>query len=261
MAMSGRVDFLGQAGFRLAWGRYTLYIDPYLSDSVRRLDAPDLERQVPVPIEPAAVTDADLILITHAHIDHCDPDTLPELSKASPRAVFIGPPPVLDCLREWDIDESRLMLAEERWSSPIPDTMIRAIPAAHPVIERDAGGRPACVGFLIEGPERRRVYFAGDTAVDQEILDVLLAEEPIETAFLPVNEQNFFRARRGIIGNMSIREAFQLAAEIGAQRVFPYHWDMFAVNSAYPEEIKLIHDKMEPGFDLIEAPCKLFPEN
>jgi hypothetical protein len=36
---------------------------------------------------------------------------------------------------------------------------------------------------------------------------------PIDVAFLPMNERSFFRKRRGIIGNMSVREAFAMAAE------------------------------------------------
>ena len=66
----------------------------------------------------------------------------------------------------------------------------------------------------------------------------------------PVNEDNFFRRRRGIIGNMSIREAFELAAETGIKEVFPVHWDMFKVNSAIPKEIKIIYDNYSWPFKL-----------
>jgi L-ascorbate metabolism protein UlaG (beta-lactamase superfamily) len=70
---------------------------------------------------------------------------------------------------------------------------------------------------------------------------------------LPVNEDNFFRRRRGIVGNMTIREAFGLAAEVGIQSVVPVHWDMFAVNSASPEEIKAVYKADAWPFELIEA--------
>jgi L-ascorbate 6-phosphate lactonase len=254
------VEFLGQAGFRIGIGARAVYIDPYLSDSVRQLDAPDLVRQVPVPIKPEEVNDANWVLLTHAHIDHCDPDTLPALAQSSPQACFIGPWPVVERLKEWHIADSRIIPADERWVPFSPIGRVKAIPAAHPSVERDHAGRLACVGYLIEGPGAQRVYFAGDTSVDEEIIAVLQENGPVTTAFLPVNEQNFFRARRGIIGNMSIREAFLLAAEIGANRVFPYHWDMFAVNSAFPEEIGLLYNKMGVDFSLLESPCSLFED-
>ncbi len=255
------VEFLGQAGFRISWGDWVIYMDPYLSDSVQQLDAPDLVRQVPTPIDPSQVNDADWVLVTHAHIDHCDPYSLPEISEASPSARFMGPRPVLERLQQWGVQADRLQLAQESWGELLPDLHIHAVPAAHPTIARDEQEGLACVGYILEGFDGHRTYFAGDTGVCAELLKALLAQAPLHTVCLPVNEQNFFRERRNIIGNMSIREAYLLAQEVGAHRMFPCHWDMFAANSAYPEEIQLIHNKMQPGFELISAPFKLFPED
>ena len=53
---------------------------------------------------------------------------------------------------------------------------------------------------------------AGDTSVYEELLSCLKSVAPIDVAFLPVNEGTF-RDRRGIVGNMSVREAFELADE------------------------------------------------
>ncbi|WP_460828399.1 MBL fold metallo-hydrolase, partial [Marilutibacter aestuarii] len=105
------VRLLGQSGCRLAFPGCTVYLDPYLSHSVEKLDAPDLKRLLPVPVAPDEVVDADWVLITHDHIDHCDPHTLPELSRASPAARFMGPPSVLRLLAEWGVEEGRLFPA------------------------------------------------------------------------------------------------------------------------------------------------------
>lgn len=250
------VQMLGQSGCRLAFPGATVYLDPYLSNSVQVLDAPDLERQIPIPLPPEKVTDADIVLITHAHIDHCDPHTLPRLAQASPQAHFFGPTPVLKQLTEWGIDPVRLDLATEDWIDLVPDLSARAIPAAHPEIERDAQGNLACVGYLLDYAGQR-IYLAGDTSARQEIIDALVAHGPIDTAFLPVNEHNFFRGRRGIVGNMSVREAFQFASEIGAKQVVAVHWDMFAINAVDPDEIRLIHQRMNPGFALLIRPSHL----
>lgn len=252
------VEFLGQAGFRLSSGKHKVYIDPYLSDSVRVLDAADLERQVPVPMAPDSVTDAETVLITHAHIDHCDPHTIPALAKASPHARFVGPAPVISQLREWGLAGQRVLLAQETWQPLLPGVEFRAVPAAHPAIERDARGQLACVGYMLRNTTGRLAYFAGDTGVVDEIVDSLMQFAPVEYAFLPVNEQNYFRARRGIIGNMTVREAFMLAQEIGANKLFPYHWDMFSANGAYPEEVTLIRDKMSPSCEILSTPLELF---
>lgn len=247
------VEMLGQSGCRLQFPGAIVYLDPYLSNSVQELDAPDLARQVPIARPPEEVTDADWVLITHEHIDHCDPHTLPKLAQASPRARFIGPAPVAARLRDWGIDPGRILMAEESWM-PLADTLqVLAVPAAHPEIFRDELGQLACVGFLLDYGGQR-IYLAGDTSARQEIIDVLVAHGSIHTAFLPVNEHNFFRGRRGIIGNMSVREAFQLAIEIGARQVVAVHWDMFAINAVAPGEIIHVHRQMKPGFNLLLRP-------
>src|SRR3546814_10343863 len=124
---------------------------------------------------------------------------------------------------------------------------MHAFPAAHPLIERDTLGHLRYVGYVIEHRDRR-LYLAGDTSVVQELIDRLDALKPIATALLPVNEHNFFRGRRGIIGNMSVREAFQLDDELGLEHVVPVHWDMFAANAVGVAEIRAVYAPMQPRF-------------
>lgn len=247
------VRVLGQSGCRLSFPGCTVYLDPYLSHSVQKLDAPDLVRLVPIALLPEQVTDADWVLITHDHIDHCDPHTLPQLAKASPAARFMGPPSVLRALEQWGVSAERLRAASENWTELAADLKIHAVPAAHPEIRRDADGRLECVGYVLEH-DGRRLYLAGDTSVRQPLLDALMALAPISTAMLPVNEANFFKGRRGIVGNMSVREAFQLAEELELLAVIPVHWDMFACNAVGLDEIRAVYDHMNPRFRLLIQP-------
>lgn len=251
------VRLLGQSGCRLGFpGCAVVYLDPYLSHSVQELDAPDLVRLAPIPMRPGQVDDADWVLITHDHIDHCDPHTLPGLAAASPGARFVGPPSVLRLLAQWGVSEERLRPATEGWTELAPGLGIRSVPAAHPEIERDAAGSLACVGYVVEHADRR-IYLAGDTSLRQPLLDVLASLAPIATAVLPVNERNFFRDRRGIIGNMSVREAFQMADELGIANVVPVHWDMFAANAVGPDEIRAVYEHMRPRFRLLMQPDRI----
>ena len=250
------LQMLGQSGCRFSFPSGTIYVDPYLSNSVQELDSPDLKRQVPIFIEPHEVTDAAVVLITHSHIDHCDPLTIPKIAKASPNAIFYGPIGVINQLEIWGIDKARLFLASENWHQITDAVRIRPTPAAHPEIERDTNGNLACVGYILEYSSQK-IYIAGDTFARQEIIDLLIEHGPISTAFLPVNEHNYFRGRRGIIGNMSVREAFQFAEEIGAKQVVAVHWDMFAINAISPDEIKFVHQQLNPNFSLLINPTSL----
>lgn len=251
-ATRARIEHLGQTGLRIDLGDLTVLVDPYLSHSVQDLDAPDLVRQVPIPYQPHELITVDWVLITHEHMDHCDPHTLPVLAEASPQARFMGPLAVRRQLEQWGISSERIMQAPPDEFDLGEGLRVQAIPAAHPRIRIDHDGQPQAVGYLFKH-HNRSLYLAGDTSVCDELLKAVESAGPIDIALLPVNEDNFFRRRRGIVGNMSIREAFGFAAETGIRSVVPVHWDMFSVNSACPDEIKAVYKADSWPFELIEA--------
>jgi len=243
------IQRIGQSGLRIEYSDKVIYVDPYLSDSVKILDADDLERLLPAPFFADEVSDADWVLITHDHIDHCDPMTIPAIAKNSLHAKFLGPAPVIKKLVEWGVSRERLYLANKLNCILFDGVDVTVIPAAHPMVEYDDNDNLLCVGYVLK-TRYEKVYIAGDTVVNQSVLEKIKESGSIDIAVLPVNESNFFRERRGIIGNMSVREAFGVAEEIGAKKVIPVHWDMFAVNSVSPGEIRLIYEQMNLSFDL-----------
>lgn len=247
------IELLGQSGCRLMFPEITIYIDPYLSDSVQELIDPKMKRQIPIPFSPLSVTDANWVIITHDHLDHCDPHTLPQIANASPQARFLAPAPVIFQLINLGIDHNRITLAQEDWFDLGSNLTVRTIPAAHPNIVRDTNNNLLCVGYLFAYNEQY-IYFAGDTTAHQDIIDILKLHKPIHTAFLPVNEHNFFRQRNGITGNMSPREALLFAQEIHAQNVVPIHWDMFAENAVDPSEVYSAYHQIKPNYRLLISP-------
>ena len=100
----------------------------------------------------------------------------------------------------------------------------------------------------------KKIYHSGDCSVHSEIVDILRELSPIDIAFLPVNECNYYRDRQGIIGNMSIRDAFNLVSELGVKKMVPIHYDMFEPNCVYIEEIKIVYEKTLSKFELIIQP-------
>lgn len=198
---------------------------------------------------PSEISDADYVLITHAHMDHCDLATLIPLSLASPECRFVCPNEVAKLLKGAGIASRRVLLAREDWIALGLQSRVMPVPAAHPRVETDAEGYLRCVGYVMEY-EGRRLYHGGDGSPDDLVLDRLNELRPINVAFLPVNERNFYRDKRGIVGNMSVREAFQMAADIGVKTLVPTHWDMIAPNSVYKEELNLLYELMRPPFEM-----------
>ena len=242
---------LGQVGFKLTVENTVIYIDPYLSNSVQEKEDPEISRLVPVPVDPSEIRDADFVLITHAHRDHCDEDTLLPLSKASSQAVFVGPKPVCTSLAKIGIDNKRTICVETLPVSLTEKIMLHVVPAAHPEIKTNNDGAGwQCVGYVLEAIGKR-VYHAGDTSLREEIIKCIKKIGDIDIAMIPVNEQNYMRKKQGIIGNMTVREAFYLGEQIGAKTFIPTHWDMFAQNQVYKQEIELLYKLIGPPFNLL----------
>jgi len=244
------LEHLGQTGLKIELSDVCVLIDPYLSHSVQELDAPDLVRQVPIAYPPSSLDQVDWVLITHEHMDHCDPHTIPAIAEASPQARFMAPEPVRRQLQEWGIAVERMLPSSASWTELGAHLRVRAVPAAHPRIITAQDGQPKAVGYLLER-HQKRILVAGDTSVCEEVIATLMALQPIDIAMLPVNEDNFFRRRRGIVGNMSVREAFGLAAELEVEEVVPVHWDLFAINSTSPDEIQAVYASQPWPFRLV----------
>ena len=242
-------QYLGQSGIFCKGNSFSFMIDPYLSNSVEELEAKDLKRKIPIPLKPNEVNDLDWIFVTHEHIDHCDPHTLPILEKNNKNLKIVGPERVRKKLLEWSVPQNKIIKASKKRLKLAEDIFMYAIPAAHPKLTYDQDGEPNEIGWILE-IKGKKILFTGDTSITEEIINYLKEYLPIEAAFLPVNEDNFFRRRRGIIGNMSIREAFGLADELNIKTVFPTHWDLFEVNSVLIDEIKAVYKGYSWKFDL-----------
>src|SRR3972149_10928336 len=85
--------WLGQASycFKSPKGKI-VFLDPYLSDSCEKgYPGHGFNRLIPPPIEPKALI-ADIILCTHDHQDHFDPETLISIpEKVLKKVTFAGP--------------------------------------------------------------------------------------------------------------------------------------------------------------------------
>ncbi len=251
-----RIEHLGQSGLKIDHQNQSILIDPYLSNSVEILDSPDLVREIPISYNPDDLRNIDWILITHDHIDHCDPHTIPILAKGNPNAKFIGPYPVRNILKKWKIPSNKIIHLKNEKIRLCDDLSILPVPCSHPKLELAADGFPTTVGWIIDN-KKTRIYISGDTNVTEQLICFLKSTPQIDIAILPVNEDNFFRRRRGIIGNMSIREAFGLTDELNIKKLFPVHWDMFEINSTLPEEIDIIYKSYKWDFKLIQNISRL----
>lgn len=222
--------FIGQEGVVIKGGNTVLYIDPYLSDYPEKQLG--LSRKYPPPISPQDITNIDYYLISHDHLDHLDPGTVKEVAKQNPETVFIAPAYCHDELQKLGVKEDRLIRAgTEQWINR-EDLRIMPIPAAHETLEEYGEWGHRFVGYIIQ-INGVTIYHAGDTVIYPGLLD-RLKRTNIDIGMLPINGRDAFRFERGVVGNMNVREAAELAYLANFDMVIPLHYDTFADNCERP---------------------------
>ena len=220
--------YLGQEGFLIKNADSYILIDPYLSDYVDRncSERVKWKRLYPAPISPSELDFIDLVICTHEHYDHADPDTLSALAKASPKAKFIAPKPILNTIESYGIEKERLISATADEKIIFKGSEITPIPAAHEVLHTDKEGNYTELGYIIENG-CGRFFHAGDMCLYEGLEEHLT---DIDVALLPINGRDYYRNSLDIIGNFTAEEAILLANHIGAKMIIPMHYDLYEVN-------------------------------
>ncbi|WAH38033.1 MBL fold metallo-hydrolase [Alicyclobacillus dauci] len=231
---------LGQAGVLLKGesrdgGKQlpTIVIDPYLTRAIET-NQPGTEfvREYDAPLAPEDLAGVAMVLLTHHHDDHLDLSTIGPLHKASPGTRFIIPAPHVGMLRDIGISDDAIILAHAGQTIHTGDVEILPVAAAHTEYETDSSGDHLYLGYVVS-MNGIRVYHSGDTIVTDELVQTMKAVKP-HIAMLPINGGDYARSRRGIVGNMTAREAVDFAVEIGADMLLPNHYDMFPNNRDNP---------------------------
>ena len=139
-----RLWWLGHSGFALKYRNAILYIDPLLSGAPSghsgRLMAP--------PFAAEDVTHAGLILCTHAHPGHLDPDTLPAMLSGSRRAKLLIPMSVAGHAHALGIDYRRMVTTNADLRVEYLDDRIYAVPSAHNQLDWTPLGGYPYLGYL-----------------------------------------------------------------------------------------------------------------
>lgn len=232
-----RLWWLGQSGFLLHTPDGTILFDPYLSDSLTRkyaaTDKPHVRLTERV-IAPERLTGIDVVTSSHNHTDHLDADTLRPLLAANPAAKLVIPRAnrgfvlerlgnVEDALVELDAGERVLVAGAE----------FHGIAAAHNTVELDERGGCRFLGYVAR-VGGRTCYHSGDTVLHDGLIPALAPFRP-DVAMVPINGN---RPERRVAGNLNGREAAYVAHECHARLAVPHHFDMFAFNTAMPEEFE-----------------------
>ena len=250
--------WLGQAGFWIDLAGTRLLIDPYLSDSLARKYAGTVfphERLMPIPVDPGDLPRPDAVLITHAHTDHMDPETLSVLASRFPDLPFVVPAAEQETAQERIGPDANLVCVNTGEELTVATVQLTVFPSAHETRRQDAEGRDHFLGYGLSAGAHR-LYHSGDTVPFDDLTDRLRHFSP-SVAFLPINGRDAIRASGGVPGNMTLSEAIALCQTCGIPRLIPHHFGLFAFNTASENELATARAQdAHPG---IELPSPLLP--
>lgn len=203
-----KLTWLGQAGYIFTTrGGTKIMVDPYLSDNLFKLKGEKFRRCVPIN-DSFLHCDIDVLALTHDHDDHTDPVSIGKLLNREKKLTVLAPLNNWVRLRSaYDAKHNYLMF-DAGIEVCVGDAVIKAVPAAH----SDVSG----IGIVVDDGETS-VYHTGDTMFRRDLADGL--EKPPDAMIFPIN---------GVGNNMNAKDAKRLAGIVGAKKLFPMHWDMFA---------------------------------
>ena len=231
-----RIWYLGCNGFVLkADDGTTVFIDPYVGLG----DPPRTVRMIPVPFDPADVTEADAILATHEHTDHVHgPSQAPILETTD--AAFFGPDDSVTVARdeqrwaeEWSIDDDQFREVSEGESFDVGSLTVHVEVAndpdsTHPVsyvIEHEEG-------TLFHGGDTKPAEAFGRIGREYDLDLGILAFGTVGT--IPDKETREPKRTRWYNDENQVVEA---AAALRLDRLLPSHWDMWRGLTADPTSL------------------------
>lgn len=198
-----------------------IMIDPYLSDGVEKIN-PKNYRRVAVK-ESLFDIKPDIMIFTHNHLDHYDPETVNRFITAQTDVLVLAPRSVWDEVRKLG-GNNNYVLFNRHTSWTEGGIRFTAVKAEHSDISP--------IGVIIDDGEKK-YYVTGDTLYNEEIFNDI--PEDIYAVFLPIN---------GVGNNMNMYDAKRFAEKVKAKVTVPIHFGMF--------------DELEPaGF---EFENKVIPE-
>ena len=178
-----------------------------------------LRRLEPAALRIPELPHIDLILLSHAHMDHFDTASLRALE--SPHTTVITARSTSDLLRvdRW------AAVREVGWGErvrvgPLNVTGLRV---------RHWGARMRTDtfrgynGYLLESG-RRRIVFGGDTA-DTRDFQVVRSSRPVDLAIMPIGAYNPW-----IYAHCTPEQALRMGNEAGAERFLPVHHQTFPLS-------------------------------
>lgn len=199
-----KITWLGQAGLLFEIADFKIMIDPYLSDSVEKINPKNYRRygvdESFFDIKP------DIMIFTHNHLDHYDPETVCRFITPETNIIVLAPTSVWNEVRKIGGNNNYVRFNRHTtWTER--GIKFTAVKAEHSDITP--------IGVIIDDGEKK-YYVTGDTLYNDDIFADI--PDDIYAVFLPVN---------GVGNNMNMTDAKNFCERINPGVAVPIHCGMF----------------------------------
>ncbi len=237
------VSWLGHASVLLGLGDQRMVVDPVLSRRIGprvRTRTIGIERLEPAPFGPDSLRGVDAILITHAHFDHLDRETL--MGMTDERTTVIVPK---RCGRLVPRGFGRVVELDEGGVFELQDTEIRAHAPRHwgarAWLDRSRGFSAYELRHGVGN-----VFFAGDTAYT----DAFDGLEDIDLAVFGIGAYNPWEHMHA-----TPEQVWRMFNAIGASRLLPVHHSTFELSDEPKDEpMERLIQVAGPGIGRVVTP-------
>lgn len=147
----------------------------------------------------------DALAITHDHLDHLDPETLPIIEQVALPKAYFGPGSVIAHLNQLNVRREALVNLERDDEIRFGDMTLIAVYAEH---------TSDSIGIVLKTPDLS-VYITGDTCMKPELINESTRDCDVLIACI-----------NGIDDNLSPLEAAQLANGLNAKLLIPMHYGL-----------------------------------
>jgi L-ascorbate metabolism protein UlaG (beta-lactamase superfamily) len=214
--------WLGHTTVLMKVSGWTILTDPVFSDRIGinlGLVTLGLKRLVKPAITPRRLPKIDLVLLSHAHMDHFDIPSLRALESRGTQVVTaVNTSDLLRAGRYGSVKELRW---NERTRAGAIE--LRAIQVKHWGARMRTDTYRGYNGYVIESG-RYRILFAGDTAFTPLFREARGAK-PFDLVLMPVGAYNPW-----IYAHCTPEQAWQMANDAGAEFVLPVHHQTFQLS-------------------------------
>lgn len=226
-----RAAWIGHSTVLINIDGFTILTDPVFSTRIGIEIGPftlGLKRLVHPAAAIPELPVPDLILISHAHMDHLDRPSLRKLERQGTTVITaVGTSDLLRVKRYRAVHELRW--DESRQVGPVN---IRAFEVKHWGARAHTDVHRGYNGYLIEAG-RYRILFGGDTAYT-DLFRKVRSSRPVDLAIMPIGAYNPW-----IHAHCTPEQALAMANQAGAEFVLPVHHRTFKLsNEPYNEPIE-----------------------